>query len=70
MVVNISKVKIAEGLRCKCCNQHTLYPVIYTNDITFTDIIDKEFFICENCGKRFYVLKQDGVIRFQEDLEK
>lgn len=67
--MNTNKITISNGLKCKNCGQQTMYPVIYTKDFTFSNIIDKEPFICEYCGKHFIALKTDETVEFLEDVE-
>lgn len=69
MIVDVRKVKTLEGFKCPHCGNDDLYPIIYTENITLDDILDREPFVCENCFKHFYAIKGDGTIRFLEDVE-
>lgn len=66
MTVHTNKVKISKGLRCKNCKQQTMYPIIYTKNIKFNNIVDNEPFICEHCGKQFFASRTGNIITFSE----
>lgn len=67
-MIKVQKLTISKGIKCPKCNRRNLYPVIYTNNVSFKDIVNGEPFICESCLTEFRVIKNNGTIKFSENI--